>query len=90
VETKTIVSTGEKSEDKIKIDSGTYANITPSNVTYTLENGKQLTIAITKETETYFEYETELNDEKRNIILLRDEFVPAAMRELKTIFEINS
>ena len=89
VETKTIVSTGEKSEDKIKVDSGTYANITPSNVTYTLENGKQLTIAITKETETYFEYETELNDEKRNIILLRNEFVPAAMRELKTIFEIN-
>jgi hypothetical protein len=55
-----------------------------------LQNGKQLTIATSKETETYFEYETELNDEKRNIILLRDEFVPAAMRELKTIFGINS
>jgi hypothetical protein len=38
---------------------------------------------------TYFEYETELNDDKRNIILLRKEFVPAAMRELKTIFDIN-
>jgi hypothetical protein len=89
VENKTLVPTGEKSEDKMKVDSGTYANITPSSAIYTLQNGQQLNVVISKETVTYFEYETELNDNKRNIILLRKEFVPAAMRELKTIFDIN-
>ena len=89
VENKTLVPTGEKSEDKIEVDSGTYANITPSSAIYTLQNGQQLNIATSKETVTYFEYQTELNDDKRNIILLRSEFVPAAMRELKTIFDIN-
>ena len=89
VENKTLVPTGEKSEDKMEVDSGTYANITPSSAIYTLQNGQQLNIATSKETVTYFEYETELNDDKRNIILLRKEFVPAAMRELKTIFDIN-
>jgi hypothetical protein len=89
VENKTLVPTGEKSEDKMEVDSGTYANITPSSAIYTLQNGQQLNIATSKETVTYFEYQTELNDNKRNIILLRKEFVPAAMRELKTIFDIN-
>jgi hypothetical protein len=89
VENKTLVPTGEKSEDKMEVDSGTYANITPSSAIYTLQNGQQLNIVTSKETVTYFEYQTELNDNKRNIILLRKEFVPAAMRELKTIFDIN-
>jgi hypothetical protein len=89
VENKTLVPTGEKSEDKMEVDSGTYANITPSSAIYTLQNGQQLNIATSKETVTYFEYQTELNDNKRNIILLRKEFVPAAMRELKTIFNMS-
>lgn len=89
VENKTLVPTGEKSEDKMEVDSGTYANITPSSAIYTLQNGQQLNVVTSKETVTYFEYQTELNDDKRNIILLRKEFVPAAMRELKTIFDIN-
>ena len=41
---------------------------------------------ITKETLSYFDYEVELNDEKRNIIILRTEFVPLAVEQLKDIF----
>ena len=89
IETKTVSSTGQFTEDRIEIDSGTYANITVSDVTYTLQEGKQLNIATTKETETYFEYESELNESKRLIIILKPEFVPTAIAELKTIFDMS-
>jgi len=88
VETKT-VGTGQYTQDKIEIDSGTYANTSVTDTTYTLKDGKQVNIAITKETKTYFDYETELNEEKRHIIVLRKEFVPTVMGELKTIFNMS-
>jgi hypothetical protein len=34
-----------------------------------------LRIVVSKETKTYYEYETELNENKRNITILKPEFV---------------
>ena len=85
VENKTLASTGEKSEDKMEVDSGTYANITPSSAIYTLQNGQQLNIATSKEPVTYFEYETELNENKRNITILKPEFVIDIEAEFKNV-----
>ena len=89
VETKTVVSTGQYSVDKIRVDANTYANISVSDVTYTLEEGKQLNISTTKETMNYYDFEIDSNESKRNIILLREQFVPAAVRELKTVFNMS-
>ena len=89
VETKTVVSTGQYSVDKIRVDANTYANISVSDITYTLEEGKQLNISTTKETKNYYDYEIDLNEAKRTIILLREQFVPAAVRELKTVFNMS-
>ena len=89
VETKTVVSTGQYSVDKIRVDANTYANISVSDITYTLEEGKQLNISTTKETKNYYDYEIDLNEAKRTIILLREQFVPAAVTELKNIFNMS-
>jgi hypothetical protein len=90
VETKTVVSTGQYYVDKVQVDANTYANISVSNITYTLEEGKQLNISTTKETKNYYDYEIDLNDSKRNVILLRGEFVPLAVRDLKTVFDMSN
>jgi peptidoglycan hydrolase CwlO-like protein len=40
-----------------------------------LANGKKITETISKSKQTYYEYELELNESKREIKLLRSEFV---------------
>ena len=90
VETKTVVSTGQYSVDKIQVDANTYANIVVSNVTYTLEEGTQLSVVVSKESKNYYEYEIDTNQSKRNIILLREQFVPLAIRDLKTVFNMST
>ena len=86
IKTKTVIQTGQITIDKIHVDANTYANVTLSTSTYNLTDGYQLKSVITKETLSYFDYEVELNDEKRNIIILRTEFVPLAVEQLKDIF----
>jgi hypothetical protein len=89
IETKTIVQTGQITTDKITLDANTYANVADTSTTYTLKDGYQLSIDVTKETQSYFDYEVEANDEKRNIIILRPEFVGIAINELKTVFTMS-
>jgi hypothetical protein len=89
IETKTIVQTNQITTEKIALDANTYANVTISSVSYTLNDGYQLNIDVTKETQSYFDYEIESNDAKRNIILLRPEFVGIAINELKNIFTMS-
>ena len=89
VETKTVVQTGQITTDKVFVDANTYANVTTSTTTYNLNDGYQLKFVVTKETISYFDYEVEFNDSKRNIILLRPEFVPAVVEELKNIFTMS-
>lgn len=90
VETKTVVSTGQYSVDKIQVDANTYANIVVSNITHTLEEGTQLNVVVSKESKNYYDYEIDTNEDKRNIILLREQFVPLAIRDLKTVFNMST
>jgi len=46
-----------------------------SDTSYSLGDGTPLRIVVSKETKTYYEYETELNENKRNITILKPEFV---------------
>ena len=61
--------------EKIEIDANSYANVIVSSTEYTLANGKKITETISKSKQTYYEYELELNESKREIKLLRSEFV---------------
>ena len=75
--------------EKFEVDSNTYANNVlmqnNTNNDYQLEDGTSVNIKITKETQTYFDYEKTVNDAKRTINLLKSEFVPAVEKEFKRI-----
>lgn len=83
---KTITRTsadGSVITEKLEVDANTYANISQTTATYTLQNGTQVTERVTRSTRSYFEYETELNDAKREITLLKQEFAPLVEKEFK-------
>ncbi|MBM3417392.1 MAG: hypothetical protein FJY17_00550 [Bacteroidetes bacterium] len=85
IETRTTSATGDFIETKTATDANTYANTAVTTNTITLQDGKQLTIKISKETESYYEYENEFNDSKRTIKLLKSEFIPAVENEFQSI-----
>lgn len=75
--------------DKIEVDGVTYANdayMQPGAATsYTLQNGSIITISYNKETKSYYDYETEINENKRGIKILKKEFVPQVEKEFKRV-----
>ena len=77
-------STGNEFVEKVAVDSGTYNTLQPSEDVYTLTNGivKQ---TITKEKQSYYDYEFELNESKRVINLLKKEFVPELNKEFRRV-----
>jgi hypothetical protein len=77
----------ESYSNTIQIDSDTYANVSPSSTTYTLQNGKNIRVDVTKSTKTYYEYEIDENEKKRQIKLLKPEFIQTVEEEFKNIFE---
>jgi hypothetical protein len=91
IETKEIINSGIIEINEYRIDGNTYANLT-SNITptfYTLPNNDSLSILITKESKTYYEYEIEENENKRNIKILKTDFIPVIDIEFKKIMENN-
>jgi len=87
IETRTTNSTGTSIEKKIQIDSNTYANLSGSITNVTLKDGNGITIAVTKETQSYYDYEINLNESKRTIKLIKPEFVNRLEQELINILE---
>jgi hypothetical protein len=77
-------------KEKIELDANTYANVVISNSTKTLQSGTVIVETVSKETETYYDYEVNLNESKRRIRLLRSEIVSQAglLDEFKRV--INS
>jgi hypothetical protein len=71
--------------EKIQVDANTYANVVASTASYTLSNGDVINETVTKETRTYYQYEEELNDDKRKIKILKPEFISAVMKEFKEV-----
>jgi len=87
VVTKTVGST--ITIDKFNVDANTYANnivLTPGD-TYTFPDDTAVTIKVTKETQSYYDYEKELNENKRNIKMLKPEYVNILENELLNVFE---
>ena len=78
-------SDGTAIVEKLELDANTYANVSQTISTYTLQNGSQITETTSKQVKTYFEYETEVNESKREINILKKEFVTAVEKEFKKI-----
>ena len=73
--------------EKIQVDANTYANVATSSTTITLQNGDAITQTITKSKKTYYDYEMEENESKREITLLKPEFVSQIEKEFKKIIK---
>jgi hypothetical protein len=61
--------------EKIEIDANTHTNLPVTTTSYTLQDGSTITETISKTTQTYYDYEIELNDAKRTIRLLKSDYV---------------
>jgi len=85
VETKTYAGLTEKDVIKYQIDSSTYANTSPSTTQFVLPNNVVMNFSVSKDRKTYYEYEQELNEEKRNIKILKKEFVGPVKEEFVRI-----
>jgi hypothetical protein len=85
IETRTTISTNTITVNEIEIDANTYANVTSSSSNVTLADGYIITIAVSKDTQSYYDYEMELNDAKRKIKLLKPEFVGNIESEFRRV-----
>jgi len=73
--------------EKITVDANTYANIAATSISYTLNNASSITQTVSKTTQTYYDYEVELNEAKREINLLKSAFVPEVEKEFKRVIK---
>jgi hypothetical protein len=73
--------------EKIQLDANTYANTATSNIDYDLQDGSRITQIVSKETQSYYQYEIAVNDSKRTIKLLKPEFVTAVEKEFKKVIK---
>lgn len=89
IETRTSQKYGTVTTDTVQLDANTYANVAVSTTSYTLQDGQALDVVVTKEAKTYYDYELDKNEKRRTINLLRKEYVPMVMDELKTIFNMR-
>lgn len=87
VKTKTDLISNTVEMRRLEIDANTYANVSETTTSYTLQNGSSVSVAITKETLSYYNYELEENENKRTIKILRPEVVNFVEGELKRVFE---
>lgn len=73
--------------EKLEVDANTWANVAPTTTSYTLQDGSTITQKITKEKQSYYDYENELNESKRSIKLLKPEFVSAVEKEFRKVIK---
>ena len=88
IETRTIISTNTITVNKMEVDANTYnaynVSVNSTN-TITLPDSQSLKIEISKETQSYYDYEMQLNESKRSIKLLKPEFVPNVEQEFRRV-----
>jgi hypothetical protein len=73
--------------EKIQVDANTYANVATSSSSVTLQSGDAITQTITKSKKTYYDYEMEENESKREITLIKSDFVKEIEKEFKKVIK---
>ena len=84
----TTANDGTITQEKITIDANTYANVTTGSNTYTTQAGESVKVVVTKETQSYYTYETNLNESKREINLVKSDFLPQIEKEFKRVISL--
>ena len=84
----TTANDGTITQEKITIDANTYANVTTGSNTYTTQAGESVRVVTTKETQSYYTYETNLNESKREINLIKSDFLPQIEKEFKRVISL--
>ncbi len=79
------LTTNETDTKYTVIDETNYNNLLPSSETYNLSNGEQVFVAISKRIVTILEYESSLNESKRQIKILNESFVFRMEEQLKFV-----
>ena len=76
--------------NKYKLDYDTYFTL-PSSSTQTinLKDGNTVSITTTKNAVSYYDYENELNEQKRTIKILDKQYVGTLEREMKLLLQNN-
>lgn len=86
IETQTDNSTTDVYKKTIQIDANTYNSLSTTTTTYTLDSGNTITVKVTKDLKTYYQYEIDANDKKRTIKILKPEYVASVEQEFQNIF----
>ena len=73
--------------EKITVDANIYANIAATSISYTLTNASSSSQTVSKTTESYYDYELDLNEAKREIKLLKKEFVSEVEKEFRRVIK---
>ncbi len=81
----TVTPDSKTIKERIQITANAYANVITGTSTYTLQNGKGVSETITKEKLTHYEYEMQVNEDKRKIRLLEPKFASDVFEEFKQI-----
>ena len=84
----TTANDGTITQEKITIDANTYANVATGINTYTTQAGESVKVVVTKETQSYYTYETNLNESKREINLVKSDFLPQIEKEFKRVISL--
>jgi hypothetical protein len=85
IETKTYQGLIEQTVEKYEIDAATWASLSPSTTQYVLPGNVVMTLDVSKDRKTFYEYELELNEKKRNIKILKNEFITPVKEEFVRI-----
>lgn len=85
---KTTTNDGTITTEKLQVDKNTYANIASSTSNYVTQANEVVTIAVSKETQSYYTYEVNENESKRSINLLKPEFIPEVEKEFKRVIAL--
>ena len=72
-------------EETITITLSEYNSLTPGIESFSLGNGKSYTVNTTKKQKTKYDYENELNEGKRNIKILKPEYMNNVMRNMQSL-----
>jgi|SRR5579859_2680604 len=82
--------TGNTTTTTYQIDPGTYANTPASNTSFiNMPDGTTVTIIVTKQAITNYNYEMEANEDKRQIKIIRPELISQMDNELSNLLSLT-
>lgn len=81
----TIGNDGTIDVQKIQVDKNTYSTIAETTNNYKTANDETVKVNISKQTQSYYDYEIEENEKKRQIKLLKKDFVQEVEKEFKRV-----